>query len=151
MQEIKKQIRAGTYAGIVSLKNVSPEAGDSTATPVDHSIPAAIRGCQDDRDTLKKGDIKTRLRENTGLNKWLEFWLDLHAKVPPKPSDIQNLDSKMLKDFAVWRRKKAMAKMEAELEEGSELTDDEEGVSGRTLDLNVQHIARYVCAPGHYH
>ena len=84
----------------------------------DHSIPAAIKTYREERDALKKGDKKTGKRENSGLNKWVEFCNMRQEAKQPKPTHIADLDSKMLKNFAVWRRKKALAELEGKLEEG---------------------------------
>ena len=108
----------------------------------DHSIPAAITKYRAERDLLKKEDPQTRAREDSGLNKWNEFCEA--RKKENKPVGLDALDSKLLKDFAVWRRKVALKKLEQELDEGEELPEDEDGISGRTLDLNVMAIQKVV-------
>jgi len=150
-QVLKGQIAAGTFPPPPPAQPETPPAVEAETPPVegkldvsDHSIPAAIKTYREERDALKKGDKKTGKRENSGLNKWVEFCKARKEARQPKPIDISDLDSKMLKDYAVWRRKKALGKLEAELEEEETLDDEESGISGRTLDLDVMAIQKVV-------
>ena len=149
-QVLKGQITAGTFPPAPPQPQ-SPPPPESEALPVageldvsDHSIPAAIKTYREERDALKKGDKKTGKRENSGLNKWVEFCNMRQEAKQPKPTHIADLDSKMLKIFAVWRRKKALAELEGKLEEGVTLDAEESGISGRTLDLDVMAIQKVV-------
>lgn len=149
-QVLKGQITAGTFPPAPPQPQ-SPPPPESEALPVageldvsDHSIPAAIKTYREERDALKKGDKKTGKRENSGLNKWVEFCNMRQEAKQPKPTHIADLDSKMLKNFAVWRRKKALAELEGKLEEGVTLDAEESGISGRTLDLDVMAIQKVV-------
>jgi len=145
-QALKSSISKGDYPPKPEpTKTVqAPASAQSSQPPSEHTIPAAIERYRKERDLLKKGNVATRARENSGLNAWLAYCLWRTEQKPPFPIHIGCLDSKMLKDFAVWRRARAIAKLEAELEEGETLEESEEGLSGRTLDLNVQHIEKVI-------
>jgi integrase len=127
-----------------TLSTQPPTTTQPSQAQPEHTIPEAIEGYRKDRDLLKKGDPATRARENSGLNAWLAYCSYRAQQKPPLPVLIGCLDSKMLKYFAVWRREKAIDKLEAELEEGETLDESEEGISGRTLDLNIQHIEKVI-------
>jgi len=137
MQDLKGKIARGEYPP--KSEEAEPQAQQ---VDQDHSIPAAITKYRAERDLLKKEDPQTRARENSGLNKWNEFCGI--RKNENKPIGIEALDSKLLKDFAIWRRKEALKKLEQELNEGEELSEDAEGISGRTLDLDVMAIQKVV-------
>ncbi len=150
-QALKSGIAKGEYPPKPELtETVQPPTNTQSAQPPattqtsrtqpEHTVPAAIEGYRKERDLLKKGDSATRARENSGLNAWLAYCTYRTEQKPPLPILIDCLGSKMLKDFAVRRREKAIAKLEVELEEGETLDESVEGISGRTLDLNVQHI-----------
>ena len=151
-QALKSKIKKGEYPAKPRepIPEPSPPANEAAPSPLGqpsttaNTIPAAIDGYRAERDLLKKGDPATRARENSGLNAWLSFCIHLTKQEPPRPFYITNLDSKMLKDFAVWRRAKALARLKEALEEGETLDEEETGVSGRTLDLNVMAIEKVV-------
>jgi hypothetical protein len=144
-QALKGSIKKGDYPPKPEPMQAvqTPASTQPSPPPPEHTIPAAIEGYRRERDLLKKGDPATRARENSGLNAWLAYCTHRTKQKLPLPILIDCLDSKMLKDFAVWRRAKAIAKLEAELEEGETLDESEEGISGR-LDLNVQHIEKVI-------
>ena len=95
-QVLKKRISSGDYP---PKKTSTATAPAEQTTTVDHSINAAIVGYRHERKHLAGLDIKTHNREDSGLNKWSEYC---------GKDDIDTVDSKKLKDFAVWSRKQRM-------------------------------------------
>jgi hypothetical protein len=97
-------------------KKVSTEVSTRT-------LKDAVAGYQADRNALEKKDPKTGKREDSGLKKWLEWKPDLLIALP-------SFDAKLLKDFAIWRKRDAKKRGRV--------------VSGRTIDLNVTALANVV-------
>lgn len=88
-----------------------------------------------------------RRSENTGqgrerLNNWNRFCE--YRKAKGREIGITDVNNETLKDFALWRRQEKLDALRKELEEGEVLGEDEEGVSGRTLDLDVTATEKVV-------
>ena len=79
------------------IKQAGPQLGGS------HTLKEAIEGYQADRDALEEKDKATAAREDSGLKKWIEFG---------GSTELNDVDSKFLKDFAKWRKEQAAEALE---------------------------------------
>ena len=85
------------------------------------TLKEAIKGYRaDTRNALEEKDKATAAREDSGLKKWIEFG---------GGTELNGVDSKLLKDFAKWRKERATEALEKQ-KKGART------VGGRTLDLN---------------
>jgi len=121
-QVLKSDIKSGKFLTPLELKKKehAEKVSQELSTP---SLTDAVKKYQSERDTLGKKDPKTGKREDSGLKMWLKW----KPKLPMVP---KSFNAKLLKDFAVWRKK--------------EVKKRERVVSGRTIDLNITTLANVV-------
>ena len=124
-QVLKAEIKSGTFLTPAELKEKEEKekAGKVSTEVSTRTITDAVKNYKDERNTLGKKDPKTGKREDSGLKKWLKW-------KPNLPIVAESFDAKLLKDFAIWRKKEAKKR-------GRE-------VSGRTIDLDVTALANVV-------
>jgi len=121
-QVLKTEIKSGKFLTPPETeKKEQQEQAEKVSTKVStRTLKDAVAGYQADRNALEKKDPKTGQREDSGLKKWVEWKPDL--LIAPA-----SFDAKLLKDFAVWRKKDAKKRGRV--------------ASGRTIDLNVTALA----------
>jgi integrase len=119
-QVLKKKIATGE----VRLGTASPADQPQQPDQGVLSIRTMIENYQRERNLLKKKDIKTRNREDSGLKKWIEYYGEC---------ELAAIDDKMRKDYAIRRLTEAKAAKDAGIKGAR-------SCGGRTIDLDVMAL-----------